>query len=287
MGMRFFIVDDDAGSRRMLQVIIEDSELGDVVGTANSGLESVSPILTLQPDVVLIDLLMPDQDGIETMELLHQRGFNGAFIMISQVVNKEMVGEAYRKGVEFFIHKPINRIEVESLLYKMKENIHMKRSLQAIKQSLSGISEPPRARQELSIKDIVLTILNDMGIGGESGSSDLVRIMEILVEYHPTDSFPPLKDLYESAARTQKEIKAMEQRIRRAILTALNNLASIGLTDYANPKFEHYATRFFEFGDVRARMRDLEEDMDHGKAKVNIKKFIQVLYFETLERMKR
>ena len=32
--------------------------------------------------------------------------------MISQIVNKEMVGEAYEKGIEFFIHKPINRVEV-------------------------------------------------------------------------------------------------------------------------------------------------------------------------------
>lgn len=280
----------------MLQKIIEESDLGEVVGTASSGGEAVSPILTRRPDVVLIDLLMPDQDGIETIEVLNQKGFTGAFIMISQVINKEMVGEAYRKGIEFFIHKPINRIEVETILMKMKEHILLKQSLQTIKQSLAGIMDSPRSMQpEITVKDIVQTILGDMGIAGESGTIDLIRIMEILMQQEQTDHFPSLKDLYEQAVRRgksreadiSKEAKAMEQRIRRIILSALDNLASIGLTDYANPKFEHYATRYFDFADVRARMRELDEEEDSGKAKVNIKKFIQILYLDTWERMKR
>ena len=56
--------------------------------------------------------------------------------MISQVVNKEMVAEAYEKGVEFFIHKPINKIEVEMVLRKTEEQYRLKNSIQAIRQSL-------------------------------------------------------------------------------------------------------------------------------------------------------
>ena len=57
--------------------------------------------------------------------------------MISQVVNKEMVGEAYEKGVEFFIHKPINRIEVKSILAKTAEQFRLKDSIMAIRESLA------------------------------------------------------------------------------------------------------------------------------------------------------
>ena len=116
MALSIMIVDDDAGSRRMLQDIIDESGIGRVTGTAKGGIEGTLMILESNPDVVLIDLLMPDQDGIETITQLKDHGFKGKFIMISQIENKEMVGEAYQKGIEFFIHKPINRVEVEHVL---------------------------------------------------------------------------------------------------------------------------------------------------------------------------
>ena len=58
--------------------------------------------------------------------------------MISQVVNKEMVAEAYEKGIEFFIHKPINKVEVQMVLRKTEEQYRLKNSIQAIRQSLTN-----------------------------------------------------------------------------------------------------------------------------------------------------
>ncbi|MBH9787578.1 response regulator, partial [Clostridioides difficile] len=104
--MRYFIVDDDRASRVMLKQIIEDSGLGTVIGEARNGEDAIPQILMTQPEFVLIDLLMPKLDGIATVEQLMQNRFEGQFIMISQVVNKEMVGEAYEQGIDFFIHKP-------------------------------------------------------------------------------------------------------------------------------------------------------------------------------------
>ena len=114
--MRYFIVDDDAASRRMLKQIILEGDMGVIIGEADNGENALEPILSTDPDFVLIDLLMPRLDGIETMEQLRKQGYRGHFVMISQVENKEMIGEAYEKDIEFFIHKPINRIEVQSVL---------------------------------------------------------------------------------------------------------------------------------------------------------------------------
>ena len=47
-----------------------------------------------------------------------------------------------------------------------------------------------------------------------------------------------------SEADIEKERKASEQRVRRAIYQSLNHLASLGLTDFSNPKFESYAPKF-------------------------------------------
>ncbi|MEG0450145.1 MAG: response regulator, partial [Lysinibacillus sp.] len=92
--MRYFIVDDDRASRVMLTQIIENGGLGTVIGEAENGEEAIPKIIMTQPEFVLIDLLMPKLDGVATVEQLKQQRFEGQFIMISQVVNKEMVGEA-------------------------------------------------------------------------------------------------------------------------------------------------------------------------------------------------
>ncbi|MGQ8873162.1 response regulator [Paenibacillus sp. TSA_86.1] len=297
MTLSIMIVDDDVVSRSMLQDIIETCETLELAGMAEGGLEGQRMILDLRPDVVLIDLLMPDQDGIETVANLKQSGYSGKFIMISQVVNKEMVGAAYQKGIEFFIHKPINRVEVEHVLNKVNEQWKYERYVQEIKQSMARLNlvEVQAPAQTRTVRDSARSILMDLGIIGESGSKDIVALMEYAIEQKQASELPPLKESYEAVAQkykltpkeVEKECKAMEQRIRRTVLTALTNLASIGLTDYSNHKFEHYAPLYFDFQDVRMKMRAMEEEQaSDNKSKVNIKKFLQVFYMETVENVK-
>lgn len=294
--LSFCIVDDDAVSRRMLQSIIEKSGLGEVVGTAASGSEGEKILLETNPNVVLIDLLMPDQDGIETILKLKQRGFNGKYVMISQIENKEMIGKAYQAGIEFYIQKPINRVEVEAVLSKVNEQWNIGRYLNEIKESVAKLNilniDLGYSQKKHTVREIVQTILMELGIFGESGSRDITEIIEHLIHHHKAEGIPPLRELYEVAARTlkpdgsdmEKEGKAVEQRIRRTVMTALTNIASIGLTDYSNPKFEHYAPLYFDFQDVRLKMKEVDEELKPDKGRINIKKFLQVLYLEVLDK---
>lgn len=297
MALSIVIVDDDVVSRRMLQDIIDECGVGEVIGMAEGGIEGTRMILKSKPDVVLIDLLMPDQDGIETIIQLKDHGFNGKFIMISQIENKDMVGEAYQNGIEFFIHKPINRVEVEHVLNKVNDQWKYERYVSEIKQSLAklNIVESSSVRKERKVRDVVKPILMDLGIIGESGSKDIIELMEVAIEHRQDASFPPLKELYDSVAQTykqnskdiEKESKAIEQRIRRTIMAALNNMASIGLTDYCNPKFEYYAPLYFDFQDVRLKMKIMDDDeQSPEKGKVNIKKFLKIFYMEAMEKLK-
>ena len=190
--MRYFIVDDDRASRVMLSTIINDCELGTVIGEAKDGIDAIPQILMMQPEFVLIDLLMPNLDGSETIERLQKSGFEGHFIMISQVVNKEMVAEGYSKGIEFFIHKPINKIEVQMVLQRTTEQYRLKNSLQAIRQSLSNFEVPEIKHTKKTTRDHIQTILNDMGIIAEIGSEDIIKITEqLLTEKHKIAPLPP------------------------------------------------------------------------------------------------
>ena len=83
--MRFFLVDDDAAIRSMLAEIIEDYDLGEVVGEAENGSLVDSNILAMKAvDLVIIDLLMPVSDGIETVAELKD-SYSGGIIMLSQI----------------------------------------------------------------------------------------------------------------------------------------------------------------------------------------------------------
>jgi len=284
--MRYFIVDDDRASRAMLSQIIEDSQLGTVIGEASNGEEAINQILVMQPDFVIIDLLMPKLDGLATIEQLREYHYDGKFIMISQVVNKDMVAQAYEKGIEFFIHKPINKVEVEMVLRKTEEQYRLKNSISAIRESLSNIETPNIHQSKKSTRDHVLSILNDMGIIGEVGSEDITKIIELLMmDRQKNTPLPPLKELYEQVAKLTKttpdeiikESKSIEQRIRRTILAAMINLANLGLVDYTNSEFEYYAPRYFEFTEIRKLMSQIKNN-EERKVKINIKKFIQVLF---------
>jgi two-component system response regulator YcbB len=301
--MRFFIVDDDYAIRSILSQIIEDGDLGEVVGESSDGDQLTGPFLNIQKvDILFVDLLMPVRDGIETIRHLDGQ-FNGKIIMISQVESKELIGEAYELGVEYYIMKPINRIEIVTVIRKVMERIQLEKSIQEIKTSLSSLlnledkTVQSTAVNEKSIANIGEFLLAELGIVGENGSRDLIDILECLFTYEHAkaseQNFPSLKEIFTQIAQKKlgpsasevdinRETKACEQRIRRAIAHSLIHFASLGLTDYAHPKFENYASKFFDFMIVRQKMRELQEDSSASFAptKVNTKKFIQVFFFE-------
>lgn len=300
--MRYFIVDDDAVFRMMLTEIIEEDPLNEIVGEAHDGSEINAELLFMkQVDILILDLFMPIRDGIETARSL-QDSFEGKIVMISQSDSKEMIGEAYSYGIEYYITKPLNRKEVINVLRKVNERVLLDQSIENIKKSLhilnhnfkNPLASPYQAK---NIRDSARFLLSELGIGGESGGKDLLFILEYLYNEEKLASndynFPSLKEIFlnigmqklssqNTPENLQKEIKASEQRVRRAIYQALIHIASLGLTDYSNPKFEDYASKYFDFDQVRKKMMELEKDEDstHTHARINTKKFIQVLYWE-------
>lgn len=293
--MKLFLIDDDAAVRKMLERLIMESGLGEVVGEAVDG-SGVTAGQLAESDVVLMDLLMPGRDGIETIKALRKEGYTGTFVMISQVEHKELVGEAYKEGVDTFIRKPINRHEVLAVLKRVGHHLNLVRSVDSIRHSLRALGGEvetvlPQVPPKPSLEDKAGSMMLQLGIAGEAGAGDLMNIIRWLDEEErrngPLRDLPPLKELYAEALRlggpgepTEKEVRALEQRMRRMVLQTLTHLSSLGLTDYANPIFEHYASRLFEFQEVRTRMRELEHDTEGTSSKVNVRKFIQAFYME-------
>ena len=62
--MKFYLIDDDRNVLNILKLIIKSRQLGEVCGTAQSGTDGLDDLLTAQPDIIIVDLLMPEIDGI-------------------------------------------------------------------------------------------------------------------------------------------------------------------------------------------------------------------------------
>lgn len=305
--IRFFLIEDDAVVRRMLERIINESSLGEIVGQASDGI-GVSIDQLYGVDVILIDLLMPGMDGIQTIKKLKAEGFAGRFIMVSQVENKEMIGEAYSQGIDTFIQKPINRLEVLSVLKRVADHLSLEASLQSIRKSLQILDvkgkEPAifgfakaaaygiAAYEQTTLEQKARQLMLQLGIAGEAGAPDLLLLIQWLTQEERSEQLRDLqlKEVYaqilqklhggldEQAAG--KEVRAMEQRIRRMVLQAFTHLSSLGLTDYANPTFEHFAPRLFDFQEVRLRMQELEAGEKTTKCRISVRKFLSVFLLE-------
>ncbi|HZW49036.1 MAG TPA: response regulator [Bacillota bacterium] len=304
MKRTFYLVDDDPSIRRILHKIIEGDELGRVIGQADDGEKAEIEVANLDPDVVLIDLLLPNQDGVQTIQHLHEKNYKGQFIMISQVSEQTLIGQAYASGIEFFVHKPLNKVEIVSVIKSVIEKMQLQEAIATIRSSVTNL-EPTvdlNAANQAAAKNssfdidrarkVLLRILSDLGVLGEAGCRDIITIILFLLEdYEPGEGLIQLhhlqsvyKSVREQYEKTQEkgpsyDEKAIEQRVRRAVGAALHNVAALGIEDYGHQLFNTYANRLFDFSEVRNEMRYLRQESPyHGK--INVKKFLEALLIE-------
>lgn len=272
--MRFFILDDDPNIVHILKMIIEDKELGAVVGEDTDAASGLKKIKSLGPDIVLIDLLMPGIDGLTIVKQVKEEYGDIEFIMISQVYEKKMVEKAYRYGVEYYINKPINAIEVEIIIKKVIERLEINKALLQVMKRIDNKGTRSEVQEPNKIsKDKVNDILIEIGIIGENGTDDIIKIINYAVAKDINLKQVTMREL---CSVFTDNPRSMEQRIRRALNIAMTNIANLGLEDYMNETFVEYSNSLFNFEQVRKEMEFIRGNIKRGGS-VNIKKFLITL----------
>lgn len=281
--MRYYIVDDEIGVVKTLENILESRNLGEVVGYSTEPEKAIDEIIALRPDIVLSDLLMSKMDGITLVQRVKALRGDISFVMISKVSDKGMIEQAYNAGVEFFISKPINVIEVEKVLGNVAEKIRMN----SIVSNIRGIfAEEERSkaqetsREEDDVHEINL-FLGLLGMLGERGTADILSICQYLISNGAEYSRDVLVKVAEEKGETSKNL---EQRIRRAIKKGLTNVANLGIDDYSNEVFQVYANYVFDFKNIKDEMEFIK-GRSSGGGRVNISKFVEglLLYRKSLK----
>ena len=284
--MRIYLVDDDSAILSVLRLLIEDGGLGTVAGCAKDARDALEDLPSSRAEIVLVDLLMPGMDGITFVREAKNRFPELHFVMLSQVTSKDMVADAYAAGVDFFITKPINSVEVASVLSKVDALLTMSRTMQQVR-SLMQLSDAPASKPGQAAApnaaggvpalnaaqlSTLKTALHRLGLSGDPAYPDIIRMVGCLVHAGRQEQLT----VSQLCTRFSSSPKAMEQRIRRAAGVGMTNLASLGIEDYANDTFTEYAGTLYNFEQVRKEMNCIRgKATEHGK--VSVKRFLYAL----------
>ena len=118
MANKILIVDDAAFMRMMIKDILTKNDY-EVVGEAENGLKAIEKYKELMPDLVLMDITMPELDGIQAVRLIKEYDSNAKVVMCSAMGQQAMVIESIQAGAKDFIVKPFQADRVIEAIQKV------------------------------------------------------------------------------------------------------------------------------------------------------------------------
>ena len=117
MCKRVLVVDDAAFMRMMLKDILTKNGY-EIAGEANSGTDGVNKFIELKPDLVTLDITMPEMDGITALQEIKKNDPNAVVVMCSAMGQQAMVIESIQAGAKDFIVKPFQADRVVEAIRK-------------------------------------------------------------------------------------------------------------------------------------------------------------------------
>jgi DNA-binding NarL/FixJ family response regulator len=121
MKTRVLIVEDHQMTLVGLKMLLEKNETVDVVGTAGNGLEAVKLASTVNPDIILMDIGLPEMDGIEATQKIKQAHPGARIIMLTSKDNEQDVFAALAAGADAYCMKGISIEALTTAIDAVKE----------------------------------------------------------------------------------------------------------------------------------------------------------------------
>jgi DNA-binding NarL/FixJ family response regulator len=119
--IRVFLVDDVSELRMLLRLTLEEDPLIEVVGEAQDGREGVAGVAETQPDVVLVDLSMPDMDGLEALPLMREKAPNSRLVVLSGHEAGRVSLEALHQGATRYVNKASDLDTIREIIHDVAE----------------------------------------------------------------------------------------------------------------------------------------------------------------------
>ena len=225
------IADDNEILLDLLEEIVKSDEELDVVGKARNGEEVFDIIKEKQPDVVLLDIVMPKMDGLCVMNKVKKDTSikkQPAFIMISAIGQESITEDAFNMGANYYIMKPFDTEVVISRIKRAKDKKKGNR-LQERYQPYEPVEVKPR-----NLEADVTNIIHEIGVPAHIKGYQYLRdaIMMSVEDMEMLNSIT--KILYPTIA---KKYQTTSSRVERAIRHAIEVAWSRGKMDTIDELF--------------------------------------------------
>ena len=228
------IADDNERMLRLLGAIIESDEELNVVGTAKDGEEAYNVIKTKEPDVVLLDIVMPKLDGLGVLDRVnHDKTIkkHPTFIMISAIGQEKITEDAFELGADYYIMKPFDR---NIVLDRIKT---LNRRKNKVRKEIGRPVEMEKKPEKYSLQTLeedVTEIIHEVGVPAHIKGYQYLR-EAIIMSVTNMDMLNSItKILYPGIA---KKFDTTPSRVERAIRHAIEVAWSRGKMDTLDDLF--------------------------------------------------
>ncbi|TZE83435.1 sporulation transcription factor Spo0A [Calorimonas adulescens] len=212
---RIAIVDDNKEFCTILKSYLEKEEDLEIVGTANDGNQGLKIIQEMQPDLVILDIIMPYLDGIGVLEKISSLDLIKfpRLIILSAIGQDTITQKAISMGIDYYIVKPFN---MDTLLQRVREvlNIKESRTLKLYETSSSKY----KWREEPNLEILVTNVIHEVGIPAHIKGYIYLRDAIIMVIENMDLLGAVTKELYPAIA---KKYNTTPSRVERAIRHAI------------------------------------------------------------------
>ena len=212
------IADDNERILDLLGEIISNDKDLNLVGKANNGEDIYELIREKQPDVVLLDLIMPKMDGLSVMDLVNSSNDirkHPNFIVISAVGQERITEDAFKKGANYYILKPFNN---EVILSRIK---NVNQSVRNDAKTFANERDKVKEVHQMNLETRVTDMIHEIGIPAHIKGYHYLRDA-IIMAIEDMDVLNAItKELYPTVAKThQTTASRVDRAIRHAIEVA-------------------------------------------------------------------
>ena len=120
--MKFMVVDDSEVIRIKIQSVLKGENFS-IVGTAKNGKEAVQQAIELKPDVMTLDITMPEMDGIETIQAIMAVLPDIRILVVSALADKATLIRAITLGAYGFLCKPFTENDLAEAIEELIEDL--------------------------------------------------------------------------------------------------------------------------------------------------------------------
>jgi two-component system, NarL family, response regulator LiaR len=206
--IRILIADDHAILRKGIRALLSTEPDMEVVGETANGLETVAQAKALCPDVILMDLVMPNMDGIEATRQITTEHPDVRILVLTSFAADDKVFPAIKAGALGYILKDSGPAELVQAIYQVYRGQPSLEPAIALKmlQELSRPSERPPTPEPLSEREMEVLRLLAQGKSNRE-IADLLVITELTVRTHVSNILGKLH----LASRTQAALYALKE----------------------------------------------------------------------------